>query len=245
MKAVLYLAAILSLLAVTSEAKGGLFDDPKAKKKKSSKSHRGQKKTRVEVEPVEEELHPYAEENDQFEDLFPEDFDIENFNPDELDAYLEQLDLEYDEKRGAHGVDDVYPEIHMNEFEEPEMTEEEKELMTEWETHMHDFVPEDLLSMTVDPKDEQVFYYDVTEEQLKKSGGKVYIRGAYFVSDSSNGVKRIDFFVLNPDMKVIFASKKKEEGIFRFNATKEGTDSFVLNNKRDRAEKDITFAVHF
>lgn len=79
------------------------------------------------------------------------------------------LDLEkdYDDKVDAHeGFDDDYADIHMNEQGYEEMTDEERELMAEWETHMGDFVPEDMLSMTVDPKSEQVFYYDVTQEQL-------------------------------------------------------------------------------
>ena len=37
-----------------------------------------------------------------------------------------------------------------------EQTEEEKKLMQEWEQHMHDFVPEDISTIVVDPRKEVV-----------------------------------------------------------------------------------------
>lgn len=37
-----------------------------------------------------------------------------------------------------------------------EQTEEEKKLMQEWELHMHDFVPEDISTIVVDPRKEVV-----------------------------------------------------------------------------------------
>lgn len=37
-----------------------------------------------------------------------------------------------------------------------EQTEEDKKLMAEWELHMHDFVPEDLSTILVDPRKEVV-----------------------------------------------------------------------------------------
>lgn len=37
-----------------------------------------------------------------------------------------------------------------------EQTEEEKKLEQEWEQHMHDFVPEDISTIIVDPRKEVV-----------------------------------------------------------------------------------------
>ena len=39
---------------------------------------------------------------------------------------------------------------------EPQMTEEEKKLMQEWETHMSDFVPEDITTVELDGRAEMV-----------------------------------------------------------------------------------------
>lgn len=132
-----------------------------------------------------------------------------------------------------------------------EQTEEEKKLMQEWEQHMHDFVPEDISTIIVDPRKEvvstykhvsiyvaQTFYEDIGTESI-------YIRGAYFVGHSSTSNKLIDFFIVNPKNKVIFSKRKSEEGIFRFNTTMAGRYSFIFSNIKDRKSiKDVTIAIH-
>jgi hypothetical protein len=60
----------------------------------------------------------------------------------------------------------------------------------------------------------------------------LYIRGAYFVGQSTGKNKFIDFFVLDPTNKVIFSRRKSEEGIFRFNTTSAGTYTFVFSNMK-------------
>lgn len=60
----------------------------------------------------------------------------------------------------------------------------------------------------------------------------IYIRGAYFVASSTGKNKFIDFFVLDPNNKVIYSRRKAEEGIFRFNTTLAGTYSFVFSNMK-------------
>ena len=42
--------------------------------------------------------------------------------------------------------------------ESKEQTEEEKKLMQEWEQHMHDFIPEDISTIVVDPRKEVVSF---------------------------------------------------------------------------------------
>lgn len=58
----------------------------------------------------------------------------------------------------------------------------------------------------------------------------MYIRGAFFVGSSTTSNKLIDFFVVNPKNKVIFSTRKAEEGIFRFNTTMPGRYSFIFSN---------------
>ena len=113
---------------------------------------------------------------------------------------------------------------------------------------MHDFVPEDISTIVVDPRKEvvskhvfkiaQTFYEDIGNEPI-------YIRGAYFVGHSSTANKLIDFFVVNPKNKVIYSKRKSEEGIFRFNTTMPGRYSFIFSNIKDRKSvKDVTIAIH-
>lgn len=60
----------------------------------------------------------------------------------------------------------------------------------------------------------------------------IYIRGAYFVGQSTGKNKYIDFFVLDPLGKVVYSRRKSEEGIFRFNTTAPGTYTFVFSNMK-------------
>ena len=135
--------------------------------------------------------------------------------------------------------------------------------MKEWETYMSDFVPEDMLTMTINAKTDlvtiylslyiliQAFYEDVPPNV------EVYVRGAYFVTSKGEEKPPIDFFIVDPRKKVIYSRRKQTEGIFRINATLEGTYSFVFSNIKVRSieryclndvqynkDKDLTFALH-
>ena len=92
---------------------------------------------------------------------------------------------------------------------------------------MHDFVPQDITTIIVEPRSEVTFYVDAKEEPM-------YVRGAYFVGKSSTSTKQIDFFVVNPKNKVIFSRRKAEEGIFRFYTTVGGRYSFIFSNIKVR-----------
>ena len=84
----------------------------------------------------------------------------------------------------------------------------------------------------------QTYYEDVGEDSI-------YIRGAFFVGASNTKMKQIDFFVLDPQNKVVVSKRKSEEGIFRFNTTMAGTYTFVFSNMKDRkSKKDVTIALH-
>lgn len=56
------------------------------------------------------------------------------------------------------------------------------------------------------------------------------IRGAYFLTGAAESKPNIDFFILDPNRKVIYARRKKTEGIFRFNSTIAGAYSFIFSN---------------
>ncbi|TNV72284.1 hypothetical protein FGO68_gene8197 [Halteria grandinella] len=94
-----------------------------------------------------------------------------------------------------------------------------------------------MLSMDLPAKSDEVFLQDVAE------GEKLQFRGAYFTGNTQNSDKaQIDFFILNPDRKVIFNRRKQAEGIFSINATKPGQYSFIFSNLKSRMDKQLTIA---
>jgi hypothetical protein len=90
-------------------------------------------------------------------------------------------------------------------------------VMTQMEKEMADFLPEKMLSMDLYAKSDEVFLQDL------KEGENLQFRGAYFAGNIKEADKaHIDFFILNPDRKVIYNRRKQAEGIFSINATKPG-----------------------
>ena len=75
---------------------------------------------------------------------------------------------------------------------------EKKAMMEEWDLHMSDFVPEDMLTFELNPKEEISLHEFVPED---KKGEILSIRGAYFVNAprSSEDKQLIDFFILDPN----------------------------------------------
>jgi hypothetical protein len=71
-----------------------------------------------------------------------------------------------------------------------------------------------------------MFYDDVPE------GAEVYIRGAYFMTAEKEGKPPIDFYIVDPTKKVIYSRRRKNDGIFRINATVPGAYSFIFSNRR-------------
>ena len=74
------------------------------------------------------------------------------------------------------------------------------------------------------------------------------MRGAYFTNTPPTAAKesrQIDFFILDPNFKVIYSRRRHEEGIFRFNTTVKGQYSFVFSNMKDKVnQKSVTLAIH-
>ena len=55
----------------------------------------------------------------------------------------------------------------------------------------------------------------------------------------------IDFFILDPNYKVVFRRSLKDEGIFRLNTTMKGQYSFIFSSMGDRINtKTVTVAIH-
>ena len=107
--------------------------------------------------------------------------------------------------------------------------------------HMKDFVPEDMLQLIVEPGEETSIHEDAPEQPI-------FVRGAYFTNappTASKESRQIDFFILDPNYKVIYSRRRQEEGIFRFNTTIKGQYSFVFSNMKDRVNsKSVTLAIH-
>ena len=141
---------------------------------------------------------------------------------------------------------DITPEEVIEITEDKKIEDDPDELakaamMEEWDTHMSDFVPDDMLTVELGVRDEISIHEDAPKESI-------YMRGAYFVNTQPGTRKEdklIDFFVLDPNYQVIFSRRQHEEGIFRFNTTMEGQYSFVFSNMKDRINpKQVTLAIH-
>ena len=117
---------------------------------------------------------------------------------------------------------------------------------------MADFYPEDMLQVVLEPRSEIVsnFIRLTIVQSLHEDAPdeSIYMRGAYFVNAPPGTPKKdkiIDFFVLDPSYKVVFSRRKHDEGIFRFNTTKQGQYTFVFSNMKDRVNmKTVTLAIH-
>jgi len=123
--------------------------------------------------------------------------------------------------------------------EEKEYTSDEEILLKEWETHMGDFVPEDMLNILLESRDQISIFTDIEVASTD-------VRAAYYVS---GGTKKetVDIFVHDPYGDRIVAQRGKNQGIIRFSTAKygPGTYEFVISNTRDRVDgKPITFALH-
>ena len=123
------------------------------------------------------------------------------------------------------------------EFEHFEINAEDEsaKLMKEWEEHMKDFVPADMVTFEVSPRGEDEFFEEI--DTLPS-----FVRGAWFVS--SVEANDIDFTILDPLRHVIFQRKSKREAIFYFDANRKGIYSFIFKNNKILQKRTITFALH-
>ncbi|KAL4490957.1 hypothetical protein ABPG72_008693 [Tetrahymena utriculariae] len=106
-------------------------------------------------------------------------------------------------------------------------------IMEEWEKHMQDFIPDEMLTFEIESKKEELFMEDITIP--------TQMRGAFFVSYFSD--EKIDFIIRDPNKHKIFHKFNKREGIFNVNATTIGTYEFIFSNLRGKDKKSVTFAL--
>lgn len=108
--------------------------------------------------------------------------------------------------------------------------------MDQWDTHMADFEPEDMLTIIIPARQEEKFYEYIATTPAK-------VRGAWYIG--SGDKKVLDFWIVDPSGQISFKTEGRNEGLFYFDATKEGTYEFVFSNVRSWEIKELTFAVHF
>lgn len=119
--------------------------------------------------------------------------------------------------------------------EDPQDAEENARLMKEWDMHMTDFVPADLVSFEIAPRGHEEFY-EVIDDLPSK------VRGAFFVS--SKETKDIDLVIYDPSKALIYESRKKKEDLFHFEATRRGQYVFMFTNHKYVEKVQLTFALH-
>jgi len=86
---------------------------------------------------------------------------------------------------------------------------EKKVMMEEWDAHMSDFVPDDMLTVELQPREEISLHEDASKDPL-------YIRGAYFVNaapgteksdrliTSLSSIQTIKLFLAEESMKRVY-----------------------------------------
>lgn len=114
--------------------------------------------------------------------------------------------------------------------------EYQRDIMAQWDEHMNDFEPSDMLTINIPSRTDEVFYEYITETPSK-------VRGAYFIGSGEK--KLIDFWIIDPSNRIYNTIQGKNEGLFVFDAEQQGIYQFVFSNSRYWEAKDLTFAIHF
>eukprot|EP01017_Pseudomicrothorax_dubius_P038836 TRINITY_DN587_c0_g2_i1.p1 TRINITY_DN587_c0_g2~~TRINITY_DN587_c0_g2_i1.p1 ORF type:complete len:291 (+),score=100.22 TRINITY_DN587_c0_g2_i1:177-1049(+) len=126
-------------------------------------------------------------------------------------------------------------EVRDKNEDQVESSDEKDYLMEQWNTHMSDFTPSDMVTFELPGNEEEVFYEKIDTVPSR-------IRGAYFVSSSENS--DIDFVITDPKGDDVFEKLGKKESIFYFNTTKKGVYQFKFSNQKFFETKQVTFALH-
>ncbi len=119
--------------------------------------------------------------------------------------------------------------------DDPQDAEENARLMKEWDMHMTDFVPADLVSFEIAPRGHEEFYEVIDDIPSK-------VRGAFFVS--SKETKDIDLVIYDPTKTLVYESRKKKEDLFHFEAARRGQYLFMFTNHKYVEKVQLTFALH-
>lgn len=112
----------------------------------------------------------------------------------------------------------------------------QRTIMAQWDEHMSDFEPSDMLTINIPSRTDEIFYEFISETPSK-------VRGAYYIGSGEK--KLIDFWVIDPSNRIFNTVQGKNEGLFVFDAQQTGIYQFVFSNSRYWEAKDLTFAIHF
>lgn len=101
---------------------------------------------------------------------------------------------------------------------------------------MSDFTADHVINFDLLAKSDEIFFEDISKGEPAK------IRGTFFIGGYQEQQPKIDFFILSPSKRVIYAKRKTMDGIFSFNTTDPGQYSFVFSNMKQKKDKKVTFA---
>jgi len=113
--------------------------------------------------------------------------------------------------------------------------DEESRLMKEWETHMKDFVPADMMTFDLPARSEEEFFETIDVIPSK-------VRGAWFIASGEK--PDVELTIKDPFGESLIHQKNKKEDIFYFDAKSKGTFSFKFKNNKMLRNHVITFALH-
>lgn len=99
---------------------------------------------------------------------------------------------------------------------------EEDNLFKEWDDKVSKMHAHDLLTLKLNSKDSLVFF-----EDFEKTPENFTI--AFYLHEER---RKIDFFVIAPNGKIIFNLKSKSRGFYEYTIKETGTYEFHLSNKR-------------
>ena len=88
---------------------------------------------------------------------------------------------------------------------------------------MHDFVPEDMVNLVVEPRSIQAVFEEINHET------PTLIKGAFFVLGGSEA-KVISCMVYDPNREIIYKRTEHPESILNFETTVPGEYTIVFQN---------------
>eukprot|EP01017_Pseudomicrothorax_dubius_P012278 TRINITY_DN1493_c0_g1_i6.p1 TRINITY_DN1493_c0_g1~~TRINITY_DN1493_c0_g1_i6.p1 ORF type:complete len:257 (-),score=47.94 TRINITY_DN1493_c0_g1_i6:374-1144(-) len=134
------------------------------------------------------------------------------------------------------GFDADFKDLYGEDPTDEDVEDDQAELTELWETHMKDFVAEDMLTFELPGRDSEIFI-----ENIKYTPTK--IRGAWFVGHE--GENSLDFKVVDPLGKEVYNNKdNKKEGIFYFDTHHQGNFEFRFYNPSFTTTQKVTFVLH-
>eukprot|EP01017_Pseudomicrothorax_dubius_P043554 TRINITY_DN7277_c0_g1_i2.p1 TRINITY_DN7277_c0_g1~~TRINITY_DN7277_c0_g1_i2.p1 ORF type:complete len:283 (-),score=84.17 TRINITY_DN7277_c0_g1_i2:120-968(-) len=172
-----------------------------------------------------DESHEESEEADEY--------DNQEEESGEEEPNMDLLSDNYDEE------EEQPQEEESSEQEEGEENEEEPKptsVMEDWNEHMHDFIPSDMVTFELGGSDEETFVETIDTTPIE-------VKGAYFVTGSGES-SNVDFLIVDPTDAILLLRSDKNEGVFYFNATKKGVHQFRFINKHYFETLKITLTLH-